>query len=55
MAWLIVETDNCLILTRLQHIVDVDIVAEDLDRVGVGFVNRCAGEADKGGVGQGLA
>ena len=55
MARFVVETDDGVVFTRLEHVVDVDVVPKDLDCVGVGFVDRGAGKADKGGVGQCLA
>ena len=42
-----------LVLDGALDVVDADIVAEDGARVGVLMLDRCSGEADKGGVGGG--
>ena len=54
-ARLVVERPGGAVLHRLADVVDVRVVAEDMDRVLVVALQRRAGEADEGRVRQGLA
>ena len=52
---LVVDRHGRAVLDRAADVVDVDIVAEDGGRVDVVLLDRRSGEADEGGVGQGVA
>src|SRR4030095_6792329 len=54
-AGLVVERPGCTVLNRLTDIVDVRVLAEDMNGVLVVALKGCAGEADEGGVRQRLA
>ena len=54
-ARLVVERPRGAVLDGLADVVDVRVLAEDVDRVLVVALQRRAGEADEGGVGQRLA
>ena len=54
-AALVVDRHRRLVLHRLGHVVDVDVAAEHLLRVPPVERDRCAGEADVGGVREGVA
>ena len=54
-AAFVVDGDGGSVLDRLLDVVDADVVAEDGAGVGVGLFDGRAGEADEGGVGQGVA
>src|SRR5450755_3603005 len=53
-ARFIINAHRCSIFYRAVNVVDIDVLAEDGARVPVAFFNRRAGEADVGGVGQGI-
>ena len=52
---LVVDRDRGAVDHRPLDVVDADVVAEHRPRVGVGLLDRRAGEADERGVGQGVA
>ncbi len=54
-AVLVVQRHGGAVVDRLLEVVDADVVAEDLARLLLAGDQRRAGEADEGGVGQGVA
>ena len=54
-AAFVVDGHGRLVLDGALDVVDADVIAEDRPRVGVGLLDRRAGEADEGGVRQRVA
>ena len=54
-AALVVDRHRRVVVDRAPDVVDADVVAEDGPGIGVLELDGCAGEADEGGVGQGVA
>ncbi len=54
-AVLVVEGDGGFVFVGLLVAVDADVLAKDLPRPLLGNDERCGGEGDEGGVGQGVS